>query len=501
VPGLLGAEAETFQLVQRRGGGLDQVLGADGAPPGTAGGPQLQGQCPAGVQPFLPGEGRDAVGGLLTLDLPVEPVVEDLPVQLRSPQRLPGPLGRIEAIVRQLGDEGQHPRIAGQPQQVLDLLDPVEPALGPRDVTEVEACQKVADLGVGEVLQLQDPGRVPTNGLLAHDPAELTVVPEMLGPAGQHDLRLTGRGLQQLAQIGRRRRVGDLLDQLVIAVQQQSDPPGGDQVPDLGGGDVADVQPDQVLGDQVVQVGALLQGPQLDQYRFHGADLLRHLTDQLVHEERLAAPEVPEHGDEPGPRLPQPGRDPRQNMILYLGTTLPVTLPEPLRHIQRGRVSHICGQPFLLPRTDPRQVDQPSVLHQRVQHHPDPAGLFPHRLGKLRPPVHEVGSQVGVPRPAWLVCHRHEPVQHLQVDLATDRAHRPDLHRPVRIRAGHDQERAPRLIRGVGRELGRGVTQPRYLSDLVQERIPWTATCAAVFLLVSGPVDGVRVREWFRPRG
>ena len=444
----------------------------------------MVGQLPAGIQAGgLPEGSRPQQAGPLTLDLAVQPVIEDLPVQLRRTQRLAGACGLIEPVIGQAGDEGEHPRVAGQPQQIPDALDVVETLPGTPCVAAVEAGEEVQDLGVGEVFQRQHPRRVPAGTPSLQRLVDLAVVPEVLGAAGQHDLRLAGGGFQQGRQVGVRRGVGDLLHQLVVPVQQDRDPPVLDHVTDLGVGDVPDVQPVQVLAEQVEQIRALLQGAQLDQQRLDRAHCLRQPPDQLQHQEGLAPPEIPQHGREPGTRLPQPGDQPVQCSGLDRGRTVLITmqhrtlLAEPLWHVQLWLVQlpHVIGgfaeQLILLPGAQPGEVDQPPVLRHAVQLHPLPPGGSAHLLTGFGTGVHQVRAQIGVHGLPRSVHLRDEPAQHRLVHRPVHRPDRPHLHRTVGVGAGHDQ---------VGRTRNRGgeqldacgfVPEPGHGGHLVQETV------------------------------
>jgi hypothetical protein len=195
-------------------------------------------------------------------------------------------------LVGQVGNEGQHAGVAGQPQQVLEVIQAPVPSAGLGGVTNVVTGKELENLVRGEVLQGDDPAGVTAVHGVQQGPAHLALVPEVLAATGQHYLGLAGRGDQQGLQVGGGGGVGDPLHQLVEPVQQQGNGARVDEVTNLRVSDVADVEPAQVLPDEVVQVRALLQGAQLDQERFYPTDALGQVTDQLAHQERLATAEV-----------------------------------------------------------------------------------------------------------------------------------------------------------------------------------------------------------------
>ena len=396
VGGLLVREPQLCEPGKRLLHGRGQLVGVDGAAARVRRGPQPEGEGAAGLQPIVCGQHRPAVVVRLPVDLVGQPVLDDLPVELgRSDPVAAAPLRLVQLGVRQFRDERQHARVAGQPQQVLDLTEPDEPARRPRLVPGVQAGEEVADLAVGEVLQRDDPDGVPAAGGGQQGAAELVVVAEVLGAAGQHDLRLAGRLRQQRAQVAGRRVVADPLHQLVEAVQQQRHPAPGDQVPDLVVGDVPDVQLAQVLADQVDQAGALVQAVQLQQQRLDRADPAGQRPDHFTHQERLAPPEVAQHGDEPGAVLAQPAGHRGQHVLLDPRAGSPgvraaaagrrVVLPEPLRHVHFRQVPSVTVEPLARAPPEPVQVDQAAVLGQAVQ--PDPRRHRPSVRLFIRPLV------------------------------------------------------------------------------------------------------------------
>ena len=93
-------------------------------------GPHRQRQLGDRLLPFGGGQRRRAAALLHPLLFQIEPVLEQLAVQLGGRDLAVLSPGLLELILRQLGDEAEHPRGAGQALQVLDVADQVETALG-----------------------------------------------------------------------------------------------------------------------------------------------------------------------------------------------------------------------------------------------------------------------------------------------------------------------------------------------------------------------------------
>ncbi len=174
------------------------------------------------------------------LFLVVEPGVDQLPVQVGGADRSVAAAGLPQALVVQSRDEGQHPGIAREPQQVADAADQRHPLRGPplglgspfglglavcrvgrahRRIPGVPLKQEACDLGVGEVLDPDDAPARDQVDPLGEGFEHLVVGEEVLRAAGQHDLRLVVHGSQQRAEMFGRTVVGHPQGQLVEPVE------------------------------------------------------------------------------------------------------------------------------------------------------------------------------------------------------------------------------------------------------------------------------------------
>ncbi len=252
---------------QHRGGGGGELLHADVPLGGSP-----QGQCQAGgrVQPVGLGQRgrRSTLAGALLLV--VEPGVDQFPVQVGRTDRPVATLSLLQPLVVQGRDEGQHPGIARQPQQVADAADQLHPLRGPplgvrragrvnRRIPAVPVEQEARDLGVGEVL---DPGDAPARDQvdpLGESLEHLVVGEEVLRATGQHDLRLVAYGSCQCAQMFGCAVVGHPQGELVEPVEQQDDSPRVQHVAERVEVEAGLPAVRQMGRDQRVQIVRLLQ--------------------------------------------------------------------------------------------------------------------------------------------------------------------------------------------------------------------------------------------------
>ena len=99
--------------------------------------PNRQGQLGHGQQPFVERQRRRSALRLGPLGLVAQPVFDQLPVQFRGRDLAQAILGGPQLLFRQFRDERQHPRRAGEPLQVLDVPNQLEPLFRGGAVLEI----------------------------------------------------------------------------------------------------------------------------------------------------------------------------------------------------------------------------------------------------------------------------------------------------------------------------------------------------------------------------
>ncbi len=126
--GLLQVDLAVGELAEGLGDRAGKVGEADGAVGGL---PQAQGQPGHRLPAFLD---LQVGGGALWLGprlLVPDPALEQQPVQLGGGDLAALVAGLAELLVGQVGDEGEHARVAGQAEQVADVAEQLEAGLGP----------------------------------------------------------------------------------------------------------------------------------------------------------------------------------------------------------------------------------------------------------------------------------------------------------------------------------------------------------------------------------
>ena len=114
-------------------------------------------------------------------------------------------------------------RRLGEAEQVLDVADQLESLVGLSRVTE-EPNEELADLSLVEGLEMADTQAGDELGLLEQGRSDLLVRLEVVRPAGDDDLGLAGRRLEEGVEMVRGTLIADVLSQLVEAIEQQRDP-------------------------------------------------------------------------------------------------------------------------------------------------------------------------------------------------------------------------------------------------------------------------------------
>lgn len=270
-----------------------------------------------------------------------QPGREDLAVEVGGADRRAGLRDGAEPLLGQVGDEAQHPRVGGQPEQLLDARQGVQPRVG-GVLVAVPVDQVRADLAGGELLQPEDPAVRQHADPLAERGEHLRLRLEVLGPAYHDDLGLVLRGAQQRVEVVGGLVVGDPGDQLVEPVEQQHDAALPQHVVERLEVDQLLAVVGQVRGDQPVDRVRLVEGAQLDQDRDDVRQLGGDAAGQLAQRERLAAPEVAEQQQEPavvGGQHPEHLADgvvPDVG-VLARAVELAVALPDVQRRMGTGR--------------------------------------------------------------------------------------------------------------------------------------------------------------------
>ncbi len=417
---------------------------------------------------------------------------------------MPGARDAGELFGVQVGDEAQHPGVAGQSAQVLDPLDEVEPFVGGRLVTVVTVHQVGTDLRGGELLDVEDPALRQQADLRAERGEHLRVGLEVVGPAGNDDLRVVAGGRQQRVEMVRGPVVGDPADQLVEPVEEQDDTAAAQQVAERLQVDEVPPVVGEVGGDHPVDVVRLVQGAQLDEDRCQMGQLGRYAPGDLPQGEALAPAEVPEDEDETAVVLAeQPQQFVRE--ALMDGAVHADEIAVTLRHVQLRPVARVVHQPGGLVRHEVAEVQQPLELGEAAYPHPAaqrllPQGLVHRKVGDDlrveigRQGVHvmdeglhlgqadrsEVGADAQLPNVAVVVVGDQQ-MRDGAPDLADPGlvvAGPADVGDPLELR----QERVGRLVRGAGV----GIATAPGLGDVDRGIRP-----AAAYRAGEGRADGV----------
>ncbi len=228
--------------------------------------------------------------------LVVQPLADQLPVQVSRGHRAATLARRLQPRLRQLGDERQQPRVTCQIGEVPHLLDQFEAGCCPlvcfraagvrvghlhRQRASEAADQEVMDLFGGELRQPDDVLAERPLDLLPGLFQHLVVGEEELGPACHNDLRPAGgrrraagigaapviEGRQDGVEVCARAFVGDAGGEFVETIKNQYQPAVRQHVAKGVEVGPADLGAHQVLGDEPVDLEGLLQVPQLDEHR------------------------------------------------------------------------------------------------------------------------------------------------------------------------------------------------------------------------------------------
>lgn len=290
--------------------------------------------------------------------LELQPVGQDHLVERRGADRPPGLGDRTEPLLRKIGDEAQHPGVPGQAQQVGDAAQQLHPVVG-RLLRTVPVDQEGAYLLGGELLDAQHPAGRQQVDPLPQCGHHLAVRLEVLRAGGHDDLGLVLGRLQQHGEVVCGPLVSDPGDELVEAVEEEHDPALPEHV-------VERLEIDQLLAvvgqmsrDQPGDRVRLVEVPQLDQQGGEVGELTGDPAGELPHREGLAPAGVAEEQDEPAVVAgEQPHQLPGEVVADRAVGPAELAEPEPLRHIQLGRVAPIGVQPPGLLGHVVRQVEQ-----------------------------------------------------------------------------------------------------------------------------------------------
>ena len=257
--------------------------------------------------------------------------------------------------------------VSDRPSRSLTSWISSESLLGLIRVIE-QPDQELPDLSLVEGLEMADTQAGDELGLLEQGHPDLLVRLEVVRPAGNHDLGLSGRRLEEGLEMVRGALVADALGQLVEAVEQKRDPALLQHEAKLLDIERLFAPADEVLGDQLVERPGELERPQLDQDRDRCPRLIGQPAGQLPQQERLARAEVRQDQDEPSVVLHQPSADDLDGIVVGLLLQDRRPGPEPGRHplldIEARRVDPVGLQPLPLTLQVMAEVDQPLVLDE-----------------------------------------------------------------------------------------------------------------------------------------
>ncbi len=200
----------------------------------------------------------------------------------------------------------------------------------------------------------------------------------MVGPAGNNDLCVVLRGLQEGLQVIGRPIVGDPVHQFVEPVEQQDDAAFAQHVSERPEIDEVPLVVGQVGGDQPVDGVRLVQGTELDEDRRQSGQLVGYPAGHLAEGEGLAPAEVAEQEDEPAVVLVDQSQELLGESVVD-GMVRPDKLAVALRYIQARRVLRVVGQPGGLVRNEVTEIQQSLELDEAAHPHPAAACLLPQR--------------------------------------------------------------------------------------------------------------------------
>ena len=376
-----------------------------------------------------------------------------------------------QLIRRDLGDEPQHPRVLRQTQQILHVVQQPIPLLRLLCLGD-HIPQEPTDLLLAKFLQLHQP--VPRHLLrpLRQRPPDLTIRQEVLRPARHHHLGVALRRGHHRLEVLQRPVVGQPQRQLVEAVEQQRDPPLGEQVLERIEIDPAHVGIGKVLRQEPLERGLLVQLAHLHQHRHERVLIPRHPPRQLVEQERFPRAEVPQHQRKARVGRLQQLPQRLQRALCRLLLAPPRQAPSRrLFDIEPGWIHRVHLEPARLLLQVRPEVEEPLVLPEALEHHAPPR-RGPSQLGRSRrAPVDEHGAEQRILLPERLLDLRLIPREQLHGDGLLDGGDDPQIHEAAVLHRDlqHPRKRGRRLV---PRHAGAGIPQHRHPLHPRQKAIP-----------------------------